>query len=155
MIKNSVKVLVFGIGNPLRSDDGVGVSVIEALSKENLKATTVVSEGVSWIDILGAMIGYDRVIIVDAIQSGGEPGTIYKLSLDDLDHNNKLHAFSSHDINFLSMLEYGKDLLPEKIPEDIIIIAIEAEDITTISEKCTLKVEKAIKKAVEMIKELQ
>lgn len=150
-----MKVLIFGIGNPLRSDDGVGVSVIEALRKENLKDTTEVREGISGLDILGAMTGCDRVIIVDAIQSGGEPGTIYKLSLDDLGHKNTLHAFSSHDVNFLAMLEYGKDLLPERIPEDIIIIAIEAEDITTISEKCTLKVEKAIKKAVEMIKELQ
>jgi Ni,Fe-hydrogenase maturation factor len=58
-------------------------------------------------------------------------------------------------VNFLAMLEYGRDLFPEKIPEDIIIIAIEAEDVTTISERCTLKVEKAIKKAVEMIKRLQ
>jgi hydrogenase maturation protease len=150
-----VKVLVFGIGNPLRSDDGAGVSVIEALRKENLKDTTELREDISGLDILGSMIGYDRVIIVDAIQSGGEPGTIYKLSLDDLGHKKTLHAFSSHDINFLAMLEYGKDLFPGKIPEDIIIIAIEAEDITTISERCTLKVEKTIKKAIEMIKELQ
>jgi hydrogenase maturation protease len=149
-----LNVLVLGIGNSLRSDDGVGVSVIEALRKENLKDTTEVREGISGLDILSAMIGFDKVIIVDAILSGGEPGTIYKLSLNDLDNRKTLHAFSSHDVDFLAMLEYGKDLFPEKISEDIIIIAIEAKDITTISEKCTPKVEKAIPEVVHLIKGL-
>ncbi|OGW39645.1 MAG: hypothetical protein A2Y97_02825 [Nitrospirae bacterium RBG_13_39_12] len=149
-----MRVLVVGIGNMLRSDDGVGISVIETLRKEKLKDTTEIREGISGVDILFAMIGYDRVIIVDAIQSGSEPGTIHRLYLEDLGHKKTLHAFSSHDVNFLAMLECGKDLFPGKIPEDIIIIAIEAEDVTTISEKCTPKVERAVPEVVHLIKGL-
>lgn len=142
------------MGNPIRSDDGVGVHVIEALRKENIGDTVDVREGISGLDILGAITGYNKVIIVDAIIGGGEPGTIYELSLKDIDHKQTLHAFSTHDVDFLAMLEFGKDLFPEKIPEDIIIIAIEAEDITTISEKCTPKVQKSIQEVVDLIKGL-
>jgi hypothetical protein len=53
-----------------------------------------------------------------------------------------------------TMLELGNRLFPEKMPEDIQIIAIDAEDITTISDKCTPKVEKAIPEVVELIKRL-
>lgn len=52
------------------------------------------------------------------------------------------------------MLELWKKLFPEKIPEDIKIVAIEAEDITTISDKCTSKVEKAILGVIQLIKGL-
>jgi hydrogenase maturation protease len=149
-----LKVLVLGIGNPIRSDDGVGVHVTEALRKESLSDNIDFREGISGLDIFGAVTGYNRVIIVDAIKGGGEPGTIYKLSLKDFADKQTLHAFSTHDIDFLTMLEFGKSIFPEKIPEDIIIIAIEADDITTISEKCTPKVEKAIQEAVDVIKGL-
>jgi hydrogenase maturation protease len=149
-----LKILVLGIGNPIRSDDGVGVHVIEALRKESLSDNIDLREGISGLDIFGAITGYNRVIIVDAIKGGGEPGTIYKLSLKDFGDNQTLHAFSTHDVDFLTMLEFGKSIFPEKIPEDIIIIAIEADDITTISEKCTPKVEKSIQEAVDVIKGL-
>jgi hypothetical protein len=52
------------------------------------------------------------------------------------------------------MLEFGKSVFPGKIPDDIIIIAVEADDITTISEKCTPKVQKSIQEVVDLIKGL-
>jgi hydrogenase maturation protease len=149
-----VKVLVLGIGNPLRSDDGVGIHVIEALRDENLGHKIDIKEGISGLDILGAIAGYEKIIMIDAIKSGGEPGTIYKLSVGDLHAQQTLHAFSTHDVDIPMMLKLGKDLYPGKIPEDFVIIAVEAEDIETFSETCTPKVEKAIQEVVHLIKEL-
>jgi hydrogenase maturation protease len=73
-----MKTLVLGIGNLLFSDDGVGLHIIEKLREEDLGVD--LKEASSGLDILDAVKGYDRVILVDAIRSGGEPGTIYELS---------------------------------------------------------------------------
>jgi len=150
-----VKVLIFGMGNLLCCDDGVGLHIIEALRKENLGDTVDLMEGFSGLDILDAIKGYDKIIIVDAIKSDGEPGTIFTLSLEDFKDKQTLHSFSTHlNMDFPTMLELGNRLFPGKIPKDIRIIAIEAEDVTTISDRCTPEVERAISKAVDMIKGL-
>ena len=149
-----MKVLILGIGNPLRSDDGIGIHVVEALREENLREDVDIKEGLSGLDILGAIAGYERIIMIDAIKSGGEPGTIYRLSVEDLHAQQTLHTFSTHDVDIPTMLKLGRDLYPGKIPEDIVIIAVEAEDIETFSEKCTPKVEKAIQEVVRLIKGL-
>ena len=150
-----MKVLILGVGNLLRSDDGVGLHIIEALRKEHLKDNVDLIEAVSGLDILDAIKGYDRIILVDAIKTGGEPGTIYQLSLEDFKDKQTVNSFSTHlNMDIPTMLELGNRLFPEKMPEDIQIIAIEAEDITTISDKCTPKVEKAIPEVVELIKRL-
>jgi hydrogenase maturation protease len=145
---------VIGIGNPLRSDDGIGIHVIEALREEDLRDGVDIKEGLSGLDILSTLEGYEKIIIVDAMQSGGEPGTIHRLSIDDLNSRQTLHTFSTHDIDFPSMLRLGRELYPGKITEDIDIIAIEAEDVETFSEKCTPRVEKAVKDVVALIKGL-
>jgi hydrogenase maturation protease len=150
-----MRTLIFGMGNLLRSDDGVGLHVIEALGKESLGDNVDLKEGLSGLDILDAVRGYERIILVDAIKSGGRPGTVYKLLPEDFLNVQTVHSFSTHlNMDFPSMLELGKALSPEKMPEDVIIVAIEAEDTTTISDKCTPEVEKGIVRAVELIRRL-
>ena len=150
-----MKTLVFGIGNLLRSDDGVGLHIIEHLRKENLGDAADLKEGSTGLDILDAIKGYDRMILVDAIKSAGEPGKIYKLSVEDFQNIETLHSFSTHlNMDFFTMIELGEKLFPGQIPEDIIIIAVEADDTTTISDKCSPDVEKAIPEAVDLVKTL-
>jgi hydrogenase maturation protease len=150
-----VKTLVLGIGNLLRSDDGVGLHVIEKLGEENLAAGVDLKEASSGLDMLDAIKGYDRLILVDAIKSGGEPGSIYKLSKEEFGTVPTVHSFSTHlNMDFFSMVQLGEKLFPGQIPEDMVIIAIEAENITTISDKCTPKVERAIAEVVDLIKRL-
>jgi hydrogenase maturation protease len=149
-----VKALVLGIGNPLRADDGVGIHITEALRQETVCDTTDIKDGISGLDILGAITGYDRIIIVDALQSSGKPGTIYRFSPEDLGFQKTLHTFSTHDMDFLATIELGKSIFAGRMPKEIIIIAVEADDITTVSEHCTPGVEKAIPKAVDVIKGL-
>lgn len=150
-----MRILVLGIGNFLRSDDGVGLHVIEMLRNEHLSDNVHLMEGLSNLDIFEALKDYEKIIIIDAIKSGGKPGAVYKLSLEDFKEKQTVHSFSTHlNMDFPTMLELGKKVFPDKIPEDIIIIAIEVNDITTISDKCTPKVEKAIPEVVELIKRL-
>jgi len=150
-----VKTLVLGIGNLLRSDDGVGLHVIEQLREENLGSAIELKEGATGLDILEAIKGYDRIILIDAIESSAEPGSIHKLSKEDLRNMQTAHSFSTHlNMDFFTMVELGKKLFPGQMPEDIVIVAVEADDTTTISDKCTPAVEKAIPETVDLIKGL-
>lgn len=149
-----MKTLVIGIGNLLRSDDGVGHHVLNALRNEHISVNIELRECATGFDILNEIIGYESVVIIDAIRSGRETGTVYRFSPDELKVKPTLHTFSSHEADFLTMLELGKRLFPGKMPQEITIIAIEVGDVTTISEKCTPAVEKAIPEAVELIKGL-
>ena len=70
-------VAIIGIGNILRKDDGIGVHVINELEKEGLPSTIqLVDGGTSTLDMLGYFLDYERIIVVDCLKAGYEPGTI-------------------------------------------------------------------------------
>lgn len=75
-------VLVVGVGNVLRGDDGFGVAVVQQLAKRgDLPPTvTVVEVGIGGISLVQELLdGYEVLLIVDAMDRGGAPGTIYLL----------------------------------------------------------------------------
>ena len=76
------RILVAGIGNVLRGDDGFGNAVAQQLAQQpDLPPTvTVVEVGIGGISLVHEMLGgYDVLLIVDALDRGGAPGTIYLL----------------------------------------------------------------------------
>jgi len=95
------------------------------------------------------MDGYERVIIIDSIQTrDGKPGTIYKLAPEDF--GQARHSATIHNVTLLGALELGKKL-GLNMPREVILYAIEAEDVVSFSEECTPQVEKSIPVAVDMI----
>ena len=76
---------VVGCGNSLRRDDGVGVCVVERLRHENLpRSVHLVDAGTGWMDVLFALEGLPRAIMVDAVRSGAEPGTVFRVPAEEL-----------------------------------------------------------------------
>jgi hydrogenase maturation protease len=143
-----LKTLVIGVGNLLRCDDGVGIHVVDRLNEVASYIDTL-DVALGSIEILEAMKGRDRVFIVDAIQAGGEPGTIYRVNLSRGEEPPRITH--SHGVDLLTTLKLGDSLFPGQMPREIVLLAVEAEDITTLSESCTSKVQAAIEKAVEII----
>ena len=138
------------MGNPLLSDDGVGLSVAAELkSRLDQSDVTIMETSVAGLSLLDLLVGYDRAIIIDAIQTvGGKAGQIYRL--DPKAFDTALHTASSHGIDFTTALEFGKKLgLP--IPQEIVILAIEASDVSTFNEECTPEVKQAVPACVEMV----
>jgi len=138
------------MGNPLLCDDGVGLRVAAELKdRVEQPEITVMETGVAGLSLLDLLVGYERAIIIDAIQTvGGKAGQIYRL--DPKAFDTALHTASAHGIDFTTALEFGKKLgLP--LPQQIVIFAIEASDIRTFSEECTPEVQKAIPTCVEMV----
>ncbi len=76
------RVLIVGVGNVLRGDDGFGIAVAQQLARRpDLPPTvTVVEVGIGGISLVHELLsGYDVLLIVDALDRGGAPGTIYLL----------------------------------------------------------------------------
>jgi hydrogenase maturation protease len=101
--------------------------------------------------LLDTIAGYERVIMVDAIQTrDGKPGNIYRLHPNGL--RASLHSGSSHDLSLAGELALGRGM-GMTLPDDefISIIAIEVEDVLTFGETCTPVVAAAIPRAVEAV----
>jgi hydrogenase maturation protease len=99
-----MKKLVIGLGNPLLGDDGVGVAVARELAGENL-GVDVVEMNTSGFSVAEAMLGYDVVVVVDAI-AGRKPGRIHRFSLDAM--SQCMHFTSAHDTNIATAIEFMK-----------------------------------------------
>jgi len=147
-----MKTLVLGIGNPILSDDGVGIKVAhEVGGKLNDPQVTVAETSAAGLSLLDSIVGYDKVIIIDAIQTEkGRAGQIYRMETEDFSLTK--HFSSPHQINLATALELGK-MLDLAMPQKITIFAVEAKDITNFSEKCTPEVEQAIPEVVKMVLE--
>lgn len=153
-------LLVVGLGNPILSDDGIGWRVAavvrEWLAKHELHdcGVEVKEVAVGGLSLAEMLAGYERAIIVDAIMTGqGVPGAVYHFELADLPGT--LNTASAHDTNLATALRalrrFGAD-----VPQDdaIHIVAVEAQDVWTFSERCSPPVEAAIPVAAQLVKEL-
>ncbi len=145
-----MKTLILGLGNPLLTDDSVGLRVAQELeNKLSQPEVTVLQSTASGLDLLDLVIGFDRLIIIDAIQTKkGKAGQIYRLEIPDLDFSR--HVACPHDVNLATALELGKRL-GLAVPREVVIFAIEVVEVATFSEECTPEVEQAIPLATEMV----
>lgn len=78
------RVLVAGMGNVLRGDDGFGVAVARELERRELPAgVQLIEVGIGGMHIVQElMAGYEFLVIVDAVDRSAEPGTIFVLEPD-------------------------------------------------------------------------
>jgi hydrogenase maturation protease len=147
-----LKTIILGLGNPIRSDDGVGNRIAQALEgKIKDPEITVTETNATGLGLLDLLTGFDRAIIIDAVQTkDGKAGEVYRLSLGELKVSE--HIFAVHEIGLATALELGKKL-GLKLPEEIIIFAIEVADVATFGEKLTPEVEKSVPKVCQFVLE--
>jgi hydrogenase maturation protease len=139
-IKNQKsKMLVLALGNPILSDDAVGWEIADRLEKLLPPGTAdFMRESGATLDLIGKLAGYERLIIIDAVQLGQAPvGTLYRFTLDDF--RATIRHSSAHDINFATAFEVGRRY-GYPIPHDIRIYAIEVHELTRFAEGCTPEV---------------
>ena len=143
-----MRTLVIGVGNLYRRDDGAGIHVVNLLKK---KAPTIdaIDVALGSVEILEAMYGYERVIIVDAMVTGAEPGSYFYVEVTSGDGYPVISH--SHGIDLITTLELGRQLYSEQMPKDLRIIGIEVDDTLTMSEYCTPRVHEAVEKVVDEI----
>jgi hydrogenase maturation protease len=152
-----MKTLVIGLGNPILTDDGVGVKVAYAVEKALIPGKsgdiTVTEASVGGLRLMEEMVGYNRAILIDALMKsdGGTPGTIHRMTLDDLQELSPTqHSACAHDTTLVTALEAGK-LIGLHLPEDIVIFAIEVEIVSEFNDEPTPAVAEAIPRATAAV----
>jgi hydrogenase maturation protease len=119
-----VTVLVVGVGNAWRRDDAVGLAVARRLAGELPGAVTVLECEGEPLGLLDAWEGADVVLVVDAVSSGAEPGTVHRL-----DAASPLPAAlfrgSTHALGVAEAVELGRAL--GRLPSRLAVYGVEGE----------------------------
>jgi hydrogenase maturation protease len=145
-----MKTLVIGLGNPILTDDGVGIYaarvVRNALPPDS--GIDVIELAVGGLALMEAMIDYERVIVLDAVWSPEEEtGAVLEFGVGNLPGT--LNTASAHDVNLPTALRAGRSLgasLPAD--EDIHIVGVTANEVLTFGERPNPRVAAAIPEAV-------
>jgi hydrogenase maturation protease len=145
--------LVLGMGNPILSDDGVGLLVADRLRSTPLPDGVEVRQSeVAGLRLLELVRGFTRVIIIDALKSpaeaGREPGQIVRYEAKDFKGGQRYG--SAHSIGLGTALELGHTLGYE-MPADVTVFAIEAADVETFGEDLSPPVAAAAERVLGLI----
>ena len=152
-----MKVLVVGLGNILRGDDGLGpilIKILEKLSIDKDPNIRVVDCGTSAMCLLNHLDNVDKVIIIDAIIKRGKPGAIYhfKIVLENksIIQKDELYHLSFHEISFedLLLLLYK---IGWRIPREIVIIGCEPEDISNFRIGLSSSVKNSLPELIKLV----
>ncbi len=152
-----MKILVAGMGNVLRGDDGFGIRVVEELTQNHRipEAVDIYEAGIGGIGLVQELMnGYDALVVVDAVEKGAEAGTLFVL--EPLEHlaeitNENLHK-SMVDMHYA---DPSKVLLMAKAlnvcPPKVFIVGCQPEYVDEAVEGLRPPVERAVPLAVREI----
>lgn len=120
------KIKVIGFGNKFLSDDGIGPVIIEKLEKSRLlkeKNIELADLGTSGTDLIFHIKECPRIIIIDALDAGQDPGKVIRIKEKDIEHfcNEGILSLSLHDLNLADILKLARAM---KLKTDITIIGI-------------------------------
>jgi hydrogenase maturation protease len=134
------KILVLGMGNPILTDDGVGLRLVDDLRESfPLPGVEYHTASAGGLEILEGIQGYDAVVMVDGIRTrGGVPGTVYRFPLGALPHTS--HVSSLHAVGLPSAIALGRRI-GLALPEAIQVIAIEIVEDLVACERFTPQIE--------------
>jgi hydrogenase maturation protease len=121
----TTEVVVIGIGNPFRNDDGIGPAVAAQIEEQRLPGVRVVISDGEPAGLLEAWAGADLAVVVDAIHRVPAcPGSIHRLTAGQLAADGT--AASSHGLGMPDALRLGGAL--GRLPRRVVILAVEAAD---------------------------
>jgi hydrogenase maturation protease len=165
-------ILIIGLGNPILGDDGVGWRVAELVAAQlglikiekripsnlntPLRNPTIEIDflSVGGLSLMERLIGYQKVIIIDAMSTGNSPiGTVTTFHLYELPDQAFGHISSVHDTSLQNALKIGQ-AMGAHLPQEIQIVGIEANEVYNFSEELSPIVTAALDQAVNTVMEL-
>ncbi len=148
-MKLKSEVTLIGVGNRFRSDDAVGLQILDILMSgcsvraEYLEAS---GEGVALMDMIA---GKSKVIIFDAVSSGSEPGTIFRMDAILETIPAQFFNYSTHAFSLAEAIELARVL--GKLPKALTVYGVEGDNFSAGSLLST-KVARVVPKVVERVK---
>jgi hydrogenase maturation protease len=144
----ATRVIVAGVGNVLRGDDGFGPAVTELLD-DMPEGVEVIETGIGGIALLQElMAGCDGLVLIDAVDQGEAPGTVILMRPDVPE---AVHVPDVHLANPDRVLSMAKTM--GYLPERVLIVGCQVSSVDTLGEGLSPEVERALAIAVTKIKE--
>jgi len=143
-----MNTLILGIGNPILTDDGIGIKIARKIKEENheLEVVEASEAAMALLELIG---GCDKLILIDSIKTEqGKLGELYKLELEDL--KPAMGFSSSHGLDIATAFKLG-ERVGYRMPKSVSIYAVEVKDNTTFGEECTEELEKRIPQITKQI----
>ncbi len=143
------KIVVLGTGNELFKDEGIGVHVARILQAQRSVSDAgveVIDNGTS-PDICHLLDDVDKLVIVDAVRGGCEPGAIYRFTPEQIVAEKGV-VTSVHQMGILENLSLME--LTGRKPEETVIIGVEPFDIEPGLE-LSAELKKRIPKIIETV----
>jgi hydrogenase maturation protease len=149
-----MKTVVLGVGNVLLRDEGVGVHAVKMLATCELpKDVEVIDGGTSGFDLIDVICEAERLIVIDAVRAGGEPGTIYHFELQDLEGSLSSFKASFHEIGIIDVIR-AAELLGKKPRVEIFGVEPKSVEVgMELSEEIANKIPHLVNKVVSRIME--
>ena len=119
-----MSVLVLGIGNLIMADDGIGVKVVQRLQQDYRfpPEVTILDGGTLGLDLLPFLEGVERLLMVDAVETGWEPGTVVRLEGEELPVALKT-KLSPHQVGLQDLLAVAE--LQGFSPKDMVLWGVQ------------------------------
>jgi len=120
-------IRIIGVGNTFRGDDAAGLVVVRGLPKENFPQVDIVESPGTGSALPDAWKNAVRVLIIDAVVTGGPPGTIYRFDVHELGATLPVsHSSTTHGWGLSEALAMGKVF--QNLPPVLIIYGIEGKN---------------------------
>jgi hydrogenase maturation protease len=166
--------LVIGLGNPILGDDGVGWTVAEKVKQQVVNdpryqicyravdskvvhhhpSVEVDSVSLGGLSLMERMLGYQRVVIVDSMETGQGPvGSVRVFPLSSLSNPMHGHSASAHDTSLMTALDTA-NVIGLPVPGSVDVVAIEARNVYDFSEALSPAVAEAVPLAVQAVMDL-
>ncbi len=143
--------LVLGVGNLLLSDEGAGIHAVRRIDETRPlpEDVEVVDGGTAGLNLLYYLEGVDRLVIIDAVETGGPPGTLIRIAGDSVPAYMALKV-SPHEITLPDFLAAAR--LRDLYPREVVIWGIQPDSLEvgidlspTLAEKLDALVECVVK----------
>ena len=135
------RVVIIGVGNAFRGDDGAGIAVAQRLAEQVPAGTQVLEESGEGAALAEVWKGAQLAIVVDAIQSGATPGTIRRFDARQGPVGDEPPSRSTHGFGISSAIELARAL--NELPPQLIVYGIEGQDFA-LGEKLSPAVQEAV-----------
>jgi hydrogenase maturation protease len=155
-MKPTNSILLIGLGNILLKDEGVGVHVVNAVKQRyafSPDVVEIIDGGTMGLDLLPLFEDRDKILIVDAVDFGKEPGFIGMIERDKIPSvlNSKL---SVHHINLSDVL-FAAELMGIR-PSEICLIGVQPKSLAVgldMTDEISGKIERLIDMTIKKLSE--
>jgi hydrogenase maturation protease len=125
-------IAVMGFGNPCRSDDAIGIYILDQVRQRLPREAPVTffDMGTSAFEVLFHLKGHTRIILADAVLHSGEPdGTLFRLPASEITSAIREDPMVFlHSLKWDQALSYAQKMLREAYPRDISVYLVAISD---------------------------